>query len=256
MRVIVGHEAISIERTSRAVCRICPSLRQTKRDTAFSRRLLLTFLAGLLISTTLGCRSISLESSSMADRMGARRSFVWWNLDSNTGQHQTQVIPRNVQLAGLPKSQLKEFMANYPPPIAESLEGHWLGVNSGVGLALFGTSQFVKRFESCSSADCTQGIGTNLTVHQVPLDQLACRGWKPRKDLTTAAPHTHGNFLIVCRETLELDYTLAKNPFFDPARFLVDELVQVDEGLLLGRANLQFFRWRIPVTYFALTRAP
>jgi hypothetical protein len=56
----------------------------------------------------------------------------------------------------------------------------------------------------------------------------------------------------MARGKTELDYSLGENPFWEPSRFLVDELVQVDHGLLLGRAYFQVGYVRIPVAYFAL----
>ncbi|MFN9911492.1 MAG: hypothetical protein ACK53L_02840, partial [Pirellulaceae bacterium] len=53
-----------------------------------------------------------------------------------------------------------------------------------------------------------------------------------------------------------LDYSMGSNPGWDPARWLVDDLVQVDEDLLLGRAYLQWGRLRVPVSYFTLQRIP
>jgi hypothetical protein len=164
-------------------------------------------------------------------------------------------VPANVRLAQLPKSELKKLMGTCPAPSPASMQGDWLGVNRGMMLALTGNATFIKRFDMLYTRNCVQGVGTNIRVCQVPLERLGHCGWQPKLDAQTGQPDMHGNFLIINRDPLELDYRQADNPFFEPTRFLVDELVQVDEGLLLGRANLQLFRWRIPVAYFALSKA-
>lgn len=173
----------------------------------------------------------------------------------NTYASKECCVPANVRLAQLPKSDLKKLMGTCPAPSPASMQGDWLGVNRGMMLALTGNATFIKRFRMLNTMNCVRGVGTNIRVCQVPLEQLGQCGWQPKLDAQTGQPDMHGNFLIINRDPLELDYRQADNPFFEPTRFLVDELVQVEEGLLLGRANLQLFRWRIPVAYFALYKA-
>lgn len=164
-------------------------------------------------------------------------------------------VPGNVRLAQLPKSDLKKLMGTCPSPSPASMQGNWLGVNRGIMLAVTGNATFIKRFDMLGTTNCVKGIGTNIRVCQVPLERLGYCGWQPVIKAQTGQPDMHGNFLIFERDPVELDYRKADNPLFEPTRFLVDELVQVEEGLLLGRANLQLFRWRIPVAYFALSKA-
>ena len=121
-----------------------------------------------------------------------------------------------------------------------------------------GASQFIKQFQASSvpefgSAE-TVGWGTNVAVFPVHLNSLTTRGWQPVIDLRTGQTRTRGNFAIVNRDKLTLDYSMAENPRWDPSRWLVDELVQVEEGLLLGRAYLQVGPARLPISYFALSR--
>jgi hypothetical protein len=56
---------------------------------------------------------------------------------------------------------------------------------------------------------------------------------------------------------LLIDYSLGKNPSYDPARFLRDYLVQVDpdnRDLFLGKAYVAVGPRRVPVSYFVLER--
>ena len=69
-----------------------------------------------------------------------------------------------------------------------------------------------------------------------------------------------GNFVVeTCsnecgKRVLMLDYSKAENPTLDPSRFLLDELVTIEPGLLLGRARVQIGWLDLPVAYFVLSR--
>jgi len=160
--------------------------------------------------------------------------------------------PRVVQLASLSPSQLNRLLECCPPPDRGELCGQWVGINKGFGPAIAGITQDVKQFKP----NGTIGDGNNILVGQVPIHDLTCRGWQPMIDRRTGRDKEMGNFAVCSGKSLELNYSLAKNPFWDPSRFLVDEIVQVEEGLLLGRANFQVGYVRVPIAYFTLSRQP
>ncbi|MBX3421009.1 MAG: hypothetical protein KF752_05580 [Pirellulaceae bacterium] len=232
-------------------------------DRKWTVRSRLAIVSALVACHLSGCSSLQKDVSTRASRQQVRKSYVRWNQDPLAAQAATGSPLNNVRLASLPKSELKRLIENCPAPAPDTIQGQWVGINRGLGLTLIGSTLFIKEFQMCPGdgqavpdGGCLVGQGTNLLVHQVPLECLTCQGWQPIYDPSTGLRRTQGNFAIVCRQGLELDYTLGGNRFFDPTRLLVDELVQVDEGLLLGRANFQLGRWRIPVSYFALSRRP
>jgi len=105
--------------------------------------------------------------------------------------------------------------------------------------------------------------GYNILVKQVSINDLPCRGWQPECDSNTCKPKTRGNFIAVAPtccgklgHTVKLDYTIAENPWYDPSRFLIDQLVAIDDDILLGRATANIGAMHIPIAYFVLTRAP
>lgn len=208
-----------------------------------------------------GCQALQPASQ----RMGARLSFLRWNTRSMLGVQQQPIPSRALAVASRSQRELACMMETYPAPDLEQLHGTWKGINKGFGAAFAGITQDVKTFYFCGD-----GLhGHNISVHQVPLRQLPCLGWRYQCDPDTCQPKTLGKFVAVqthcpsqcdgCdgtgeRLTTRLDYTLADNAWYDPSRFLVDRLVMVDQDLLLGRAYAKIGGQEIPVAYFVLFR--
>ena len=149
-------------------------------------------------------------------------------------------------------------MDTQPAPEPSDLIGTWYGVNKGLGAAMAGLHQDVKVFHACGS-----GVsGHNILVKQVAVEDLACKGWRPKRDRATGLPKQMGNFVVeTCNQEcgngkLQLNYSQAENPTLDPSRFLVDELVVIEPGLLLGRARVKIGAMDLPIAFFVLTRDP
>jgi hypothetical protein len=187
---------------------------------------------------------------------GVRRSAIRWNIQSaiDPAHNRTKAL----RLAGRPTRELHQLMATKPSPAPCDLVGKWYGVNKGYGAAIAGIHQDVKVFR-----ECEHGVsGYNILVEQVAVEELACKGWRPKLERKTCQPKTMGNFVVdcqpkegcPCQQALVLDYSQADNPVFDPSRFLVDELVVIEPDLLLGRARFRMGWIDMPVAYFVLTR--
>ncbi len=159
-------------------------------------------------------------------------------------------------MASRSPQELGQLMDSESAPSPDELIGTWYGVNKGYGAAMAGLHQDVKVFERCGAVVS----GYNILVEQVAVEDLSCKGWRSKIDPKTCLPKTMGNFAVkVCKNecgklVLLLDYGQAKNPSFDPSRFLVDELVVIEPGLLLGRARVQMGLLNMPVAYFVLTK--
>jgi hypothetical protein len=185
------------------------------------------------------------------------RSTVKWNLRPDSSSHSCTPIQRALQLASKDADELERMMQCCSSPNSCDLIGHWYGINKGVGAAAIGIHQDVKVIER----RCNRIVGHNILVEQVPVEVLACRGWQPKRNLIDNQPKTMGNFVVTherdaksCKEKLVLDYSLAENPRLDPSKHLIDELVEVSPGLLLGRARVRIGLVDVPVAYFVLTR--
>jgi len=202
----------------------------------------------------MGCSASLSNSRGFWNRIEERQSYIAWNWRSSTGKPPDVCAPRNVQLASLPSSELKQLLAASPPPCPSSLDGSWLGINRGIGSAIAGKTQYIKELHADSSRPCAIGYGSNILVERLPVELLHHQGWRPLVDRKTGCVKRQGRYAIVARGKTELDYSLGENPFWEPSRFLVDEIVQIDDGLLLGRAYFKFGYVRIPVAYFALER--
>jgi len=201
-----------------------------------------------------GCASDGMACGKFRKSIETRCSFVLWNIDSALGKKSSQNALAVVELASRSPEELRMLIESCPAPNPQELHGQWIGINKGFGPALVGLTQDVKQFKPIRS-QCADG--NNLMVEQVPICDLRSHGWQPKLSILTKEKQELGNFAVsqTCGD-LELDYSKAQNRWFDPARYLVDELVQVDDGLLLGRANLQFGCVRIPLAYFTLSRRP
>lgn len=185
------------------------------------------------------------------------RSTVRWNLNPGSVASQSGPVQRALQLAAKDTTELERLMKCCDPPELCSLIGAWNGINKGVGAAAIGIHQDVKVFESCGN----RIIGHNILVEQVPVEEIASRGWQPKRHFIDGQTKTIGNFVVTrerdersCRQKMVLDYSLAKNPMLDPSRYLIDELVEVSPNLLLGRARVRIGLVDMPVAYFVLTR--
>jgi hypothetical protein len=205
----------------------------------------------LCLLGSLGCQSTHQQR---LDHAQARMSFVSWNLRAAIGTPQEACSCRAFELASLSSRELGELMKTQPAPDLNTISGSWYGINKGLGPALAGITQDIKVFNACG--ECVQGH--NIVVHQVPISELGCRGWRPELDPTTCQPKRVGNFVAVgpqCYgDPVQLDYTIAENPWYDPSKILIDELVVIDSDLMLGRADAKIGNSRIPIAYFVLFR--
>ncbi len=261
---------------------------------AFHRRSHVQAISGFIClwAAVAGCASTRSTSSGYVERSCAKASFVSWNLRSMFGTPREANQSRAVRIASLSNRELYRLMQRYPAPDLNTISGKWHGINKGIGPALAGLMQDVKVIESspelscnCSPEGCANSsgrqsgslVGHNVLVQQVAMRELACRGWQPMLHSKTCEPITMGNFNAIaptCRASssasgwsrglanrgelpnaAKFDYTTADNPWYDPSRFLIDEIVQIDENILLGRATSKVGSLRIPVAYFVLTRA-
>lgn len=197
-----------------------------------------------LLMTTSACVSPSV-----------RRSAIRWNLRSQQNT-ETTCHSSALSLASRSQEELGRLMESQPAPEPLELVGTWYGVNKGFCAAMAGLHQDVKVFYACG----TGVSGHNILVEQVAVEELACKGWRPKRDRATGLPKQMGNFVVeTCNNRcgkgkLQLNYSKAENPTLDPSRFLVDELVVIEPGLLLGRARVQIGAMDLPVAYFVLTR--
>ncbi len=184
-----------------------------------------------------------------------RLSTVRWNLESQSNASSCGQYTL-LSLASRKNEELSRLMESQPAPRPSDLIGTWYGVNKGIGPALAGLHQDVKVFRSQGSTVS----GYNIMVEQVSIEDLNCKGWKAKRNPNTGVPKKMGNFIVEScnshcgRRILRLDYGKAENPLLDPSRHLVDELVTIDGGLLLGRAYIHIGDLEIPVAYFVLSR--
>ncbi len=186
-----------------------------------------------------------------------RWSAIQWNL-KNSLQPSTQVPSNALALASRPHHELHSLMKTCPAPTEQDLLGRWQGVNKGYAAACLGIHQDVKFFEVRRG----QTSGFNILVKQVTLKELTTQGWQPQIERSSGAPRTMGNFVVSHRsatsssdhDRLVLDYTQSGNAPFDPSRFLIDELVLIEPGLMLGRVRVKLGSIEWPIAYFALSR--
>ena len=130
------------------------------------------------------------------------------------------------------------------------------GLNRGLGPAVLGFSQFAKHM--CT--DCAGGHGDNITIKQVAPCGWCSRNWLAAKD--NHDYDRHGNYIVEeanhrrpSRQGVILNYRAAENPMCDPARFLVDKIVKLDDRYLLGQAMYKIGLAKVTVAYFVLERA-
>ena len=186
---------------------------------------------------------------------GVRRSAIRWNLQSQCHSNSTN-CSKALELASRSQKELGKLMQSETAPTPDELIGTWYGINKGYGAAMAGLHQDVKVIEKCGA-----GVsGHNILVVQVPVEDLQCKGWRPQRDPKTGLPKTMGNFTVqICenecgKKVMRLDYSQVENRAGDPSRFLLDELVMIEPGLILGRARVRFGWLDMPVAYFVLMR--
>ncbi len=219
-----------------------------------ARSRILLIAVACIIASSSGCSSLPGFMQRRADHSLSRVSFIRWNLERDASPSVNASTARALSLAKLSKRELDFLLAQSAAPDKESLAGEWRGINKGIGPALIGMTQDVKtfRFDGCET------IGHNIMVNQVPICRLDCRGWIAKREILSGEKKTIGNFVAISQHSaaapLLLDYTIADNPWYDPSRLLVDELVSIDDDLLLGRANILVAGRRVPIAYFVLFR--
>lgn len=185
-------------------------------------------------------------------------STVGWNLSRVHAERVScTAIANGLKLAKKSPEELEKLMSCRRAPCPGELVGTWYGINKGVGAAAIGLHQDVKVIER--NGNCL--VGHNVLVEQVAIHELVECGWLPKRSMTSGEVKTMGNFVVLhgkdeesCRRKVELDYSLAENPSFDPTRYLVDELVEFSPGLLLGKAHVRIGTAEVKVAYFVLMR--
>ena len=220
-------------------------------------------ILSLCLCISLGCSSSRSVLRSGLERSAAKCSFASWNVRSHLVEPREASQSRALRIASLSNRELYRLMQCHPAPDLSTISGTWYGINKGLMPTMAGLMQDVKVLEG---QHCVHGH--NIMVKQVAIDDLNCRGWQPEIDSETCQPKTMGNFVVIapdcCRShrshgtlghALKFDYSKSDNAWYDPSRFLIDEIVQIDANLLLGRANAKVGLVTVPVAYFVLTRA-
>lgn len=237
-----------------------PQARKQSRvwATLISRHVVMGVVVSILLNASFGCANRKGQLQRSLDRSAAKMSFISWNLRAKVLIPRESAQSRGFKIASLSNRELYHLMETRPAPDIGTISGKWNGINKGVGSAMMGLTQDVKVLEGDS---CVTGY--NILVKQVSIKDLPCRGFQPELDPETCQPKTMGNFVAVAPNccgklghTVKLDYTIAENPWYDPSRFLIDEIVAIDDDILLGRATANIGTMYIPVAYFVLTRAP
>ena len=224
---------------------------------AISKFAFLSVIFSISFCASIGCVGVKKHLQSSIDRSAAKRSFLSWNLRALVSEPLESTQSRAFRIASLSNRELYRLMQTRPAPDLATISGKWNGINKGFGSAMMGLMQDVKVLEG---DQCISGY--NILVKQVAIGDLPCRGWQPELDPKSCKPKTMGNFIAVAPtccgklgHTVKLDYTIAANPWYDPSRFLIDELVAIDDDILLGRATANIGAMHVPVAYFVLTRA-
>jgi hypothetical protein len=184
----------------------------------------------------------------------AIRSGIRWNKDALIGCAHSEIST----LALLEKSdeELARLMKCCSAPDIPTLCGKWNGVNKGLGPAAAGIHQDTKVFRWSQMGV----VGHNVMVQQVPVESLGCAGWQPQKACVTGEDRIVGDFRVceeACagRNRIWLDYRVDSNGVMNPARYLLDELVEIRPGLLLGQAYIRVGMMSKPIAFFALEKA-
>jgi len=148
------------------------------------------------------------------------------------------------------------FQTGRPPEPAEMV-GNWRGVNKGI-VELVGYRQFIKEITVQNNGVIT---GDNIKVSQTSQELLRSFGWIPTTDPKTGALERQGKFAIqpprgigAFKHGVVFKYRDGANKKTDPVRLLVDKVVMLDSGHMLGRATANFGPIQIPLAYFVLER--
>lgn len=147
------------------------------------------------------------------------------------------------------------FEKGHLPQIEHLLGFEFNGVNTNPITKLLGIKKFIKVFDTHDE----QGYyGYNLVVLQNPIFEAHYKQTKRGKE------QTEGYFLLhkagihpSMNNAIVIDYQCNLNPPLEPARLLIDYLVQVNEhdnDLYLGKAFLRLFGKQVFVSYFVLKR--
>ena len=151
----------------------------------------------------------------------------------------------------------RRMMKNGQDVHPSELQGKWRGINKGIATVAI-DQQFVKHFHH----DGNQVRGGNISVHQVPNDQLGINGWQPVAGQEYGVARKEANFLVqtpkrkCCwhKKGVILNYRQGENRKGDPSKLITDELVKLDDNHMLGRATVKLGPIKIPLAYFVLER--
>ena len=182
------------------------------------------------------------------------------NYYSNAERMVNSRTPRRSDLMATDQHSLLQYrrmFRNGTTPSAHELTGQWNGVNKGI-VQIAGYGQFIKDINVRPNG---QIYGDNIQVGQTKPGQVRLDGWQPNYDLRSKDYERRGSFLVqqangrgFFGHGTTLSYADGGNPQGDPARLLMDQVVQIDGNHMLGRAVAKFGPFKIPLAYFVLER--
>lgn len=129
---------------------------------------------------------------------------------------------------------------------AATLAGAWY---RGTSLGLWGWVEALawKTFAKAFHPVGDTVVGWNVRVHQDGL------GAPLRPQLRRGRPHVFGHYRAMdTPEGLVLDYRRGPNPALDPTRLVLDPIVALGPGVLLGRTWIALGSRRVPTPSFFL----
>ena len=161
-----------------------------------------------------------------------------------------------LHLARAPSSHLQKLMLTGARPAISSLVGQdYRGYNRLYLLSLIGARTFLKGF---ARAPDGHAEGWNVRVKQnglagpwIPAPKAGRYGFFR---VGQVDPESNDNVYL---HAVLFDYAAGRGHRLSPLRLLRDYVVSVGSGpdeVLLGRAYLAVWRWRVPVSFFLLER--
>ena len=178
------------------------------------------------------------------------------NFSNGNNNHATILTHPTMNVSNYRLLQYRRLMKQHAAASASELHGTWRGINKGIATVAI-DKQFVKRFYSQGG----QTYGDNVSVHQLPHDQLGQSGWQQKLESSSGKQNRSGQFLVqppqrigTFRHGAVLNYRQGGNRRFDPTRLIEDKLVKLDDNHMLGRATAKFGPIKIPLSYFVIER--
>jgi hypothetical protein len=170
-------------------------------------------------------------------------------------------------ICGLGRHDLETlFICGTTPRLREVLGWEYRGRNISLVSAMLRIRRFIKGFLKPLTDTDPPGIAAGYNLWARQSDETRDNNWIPI--LKDGKPLRHG-FYGICRvrpdaadnkypHAFLLDYSLGRNPWYYPGRFLRDYVVQVypdDPRLLIGKAYVALGSVRLFGGYFVMERA-